>query len=314
MAHKQFCENFLNPLILKSIKNVDFNNWFRGNLEGISTKDLNSVLSFKDKLSLNMLTHVVLLNYFDQKVLSKKKIDLNKIRNKKLSKRAFLLILKNLKKFIKNLKQKKSKTVWDDYSKVNTYNKQEEDLKKKLVSEFASKYKFNSLLDLGCNNGTYSKICLDNGCKQVIGFDYDLNTINEGYLKAKKDNLDFLPLYFDASNPSSDLGWYQNERMGFLRRLNFSGMISLAFEHHIAIAKNVPLDQTIEWLTKTAPYGLIEFVPKEDETIKKMLFFKGDIFKDYNEENFVKILQKKAQITSTNVISKSGRKIFEYRK
>ena len=185
---------------------------------------------------------------------------------------------------------------------------------KKLVSEFASKYKFNSLLDLGCNNGTYSKICLDNGCKQVIGFDYDLNTINEGYLKAKKDNLDFLPLYFDASNPSSDLGWYQNERMGFLRRLNFSGMISLAFEHHIAIAKNVPLDQTIEWLTKTAPYGLIEFVPKEDETIKKMLFFKGDIFKDYNEENFVKILQKKAQITSTNVISKSGRKIFEYRK
>ena len=102
--------------------------------------------------------------------------------------------------------------------------------------------------------------------------------------------------------------------MGFLRRLNFSGMISLAFEHHIAIAKNVPLDQTIEWLTKTAPYGLIEFVPKEDETIKKMLFFKGDIFKDYNEENFVKILQKKAQITSTNVISKSGRKIFEYRK
>ncbi len=314
VAHKQFCENFLNPLILKSIKNVDFNNWFRGNLEGISTKDLNSVLSFKDKLSLNMLTHVVLLNYFDQKVLSKKKIDLNKIRNKKLSKRAFLLILKNLKKFIKNLKQKKSKTVWDDYSKVNTYNKQEEDLKKKLVSEFASKYKFNSLLDLGCNNGTYSKICLDNGCKQVIGFDYDLNTINEGYLKAKKDNLDFLPLYFDASNPSSDLGWYQNERMGFLRRLNFSGMISLAFEHHIAIAKNVPLDQTIEWLTKTAPYGLIEFVPKEDETIKKMLFFKGDIFKDYNEENFVKILQKKAQITSTNVISKSGRKIFEYRK
>ena len=88
-------------------------------------------------------------------------------------------------------------------------------------------------------------------------------------------------------------------------------MISLAFEHHIAIAKNVPLDQTIEWLTKTAPYGLIEFVPKEEKQL--MLFFKGDIFKDYNEENFVKILQKKAQII-TNVISKSGRKIFEYRK
>ena len=33
---------------------------------------------------------------------------------------------------------------------------------------------------------------------------------------------------------------------------------------------------------------LLQYLP--DETIKKMLFFKGDIFKDYNEENFVKIL------------------------
>ncbi len=314
VAHKQFCENFLNPLILKSKRNVDFNNWFRGNLEGIKTKDLSSVLSFKDKFSLNMLTHVVLLNYFDQRVLGKKKMDLNKIKNKRLSKKAFLLILRNLKKFIIKLKLKKSKTVWDDYSKVNTYDIKEEELKKKIVSDFAGKYKFNSLLDLGCNNGTYSKICLNSGCNQVIGFDYDLNTVNEGYLNAKKNNLNFLPLYFDASNPSSDLGWYQNERKGFLKRLNFSGMISLAFEHHIAIAKNVPLDQTIKWLTETAPQGLIEFVPKDDETIKKMLLFKGDIFKDYNEENFKKILEKNAKIISTNTISKSGRKIFEYKR
>ena len=77
---------FLNH-VLKSIKNVDFNNWFRGNL-GISTKDLNSVLSLKTNY-LNMLTHVVLLNYFDQKVLSKKKIDLNKIEIKNFQKSIF---------------------------------------------------------------------------------------------------------------------------------------------------------------------------------------------------------------------------------
>ena len=148
----------------------------------------------------------------------------------------------------------------------------------------------------------------------MIGFDYDLNTINEGYLNAKKENLNFLPLYFDATNPSSDLGWYQNERKGFMNRINFSGMISLAFEHHIAIAKNVPLEQTIKWLTETAPHGLIEFVPKEDETVKKMLFLKGDIFKDYNVENFEKILLKNAKIVSTKIISKSGRRIFEYKK
>ena len=66
-GHKQFCENFLNPLILKSIKQIDFNNWFKGNLEGITTKDLNSILSFKDKISFNILTQVVLLNFLKKK-------------------------------------------------------------------------------------------------------------------------------------------------------------------------------------------------------------------------------------------------------
>ena len=32
-------------------KNINFNNWFKGNLEGIFTSDLNSLLSFKDKFS-----------------------------------------------------------------------------------------------------------------------------------------------------------------------------------------------------------------------------------------------------------------------
>ena len=146
----------------------------------------------------------------------------------------------------------------------------------------------------------------------MVGFDYDLNAVNNAYKLAKEEKLNFLPLYFDASNPSSNIGWAQNERKGFLERVNFSGMLSLAFEHHLAIAKNIPLDQVVKWLIKTAPKGLIEFVPKNDETIKKMLSLKGDIFKDYNEENFKKFILKEAKIISETKISESGRKIFEY--
>ena len=51
VGHKQFCENYLNPLILSSKKDIDFNNWFRGNLEGIPTSDLNKILTLKDKFN-----------------------------------------------------------------------------------------------------------------------------------------------------------------------------------------------------------------------------------------------------------------------
>ena len=43
---------------------------------------------------------------------------------------------------------------------------------------------------------------------------------------------------------------------------------------------------------KYCSQGLIEFVPKSDQTIRKMLLLKGDIFRDYSEENFKNLILK----------------------
>jgi hypothetical protein len=60
--------------------------------------------------------------------------------------------------------------------------------------------------------------------------------------------------------------------------------------------------------------GIIEFVPKEDETVKYMLALREDIFFDYNIENFEKILATKAIIVSKHKLIDSNRVIFEYKK
>ena len=121
-----------------------------------------------------------------------------------------------------------------------------------------------------------------------------------------------LPLYLDATNPSTNMGWNESERKGLKLRLKFDALIALAIEHHLAVSKNIPLDQTIDWLVSFAPKGLIEFVPKQDETVQSMIILKGDIFPDYNEENFVNLLSRKTKIISSVKISASGRKLFEY--
>ena len=51
-------------------------------------------------------------------------------------------------------------------------------------------------------------------------------------------------------------------------------MLCLAFIHHLTIAKNIPLDEAIKWLMSIAPTGLIEFVPKDDPTVKQMIYLK----------------------------------------
>ena len=58
-------------------------------------------------------------------------------------------MLKQLKKFIINLKDKKSKTIWQDYSSNNTYRKDEEKEKQKIVKEFCKQNNFKILADIG---------------------------------------------------------------------------------------------------------------------------------------------------------------------
>ena len=311
-GHKQFCESFLNPLVLKSKLGIDYNNWFKGNLEGIHTNELCKVLKLKHLFSWNIFYNIFLLNYFEKKY--KKNEDLKFTKNKRLKKSYYLSILSNLKNFIESLKPLKEQSIWGDYSRNNTYDDEEKKNKYQFISDYLSKIKPNKTLDLGCNNGEYSKLALNSGCESVVGLDYDLNAIDEAYLIAKKERINFLPLYFDVSNPSSNLGWCQKERKGFLERLSFDCVIALAFEHHLAIAKNIPLNDVIQWITSLAPKGIIEFVPKNDPTIQSMIKLKGDIFPDYNYDNFEKILSNSSKIISKKKISKSGRILFSYEK
>ena len=60
IGHRQFCEQFLNPLLLQSKLGIAFNTWYRGNLEGIPTADLARALPLSSRFSWNMLSQVIL--------------------------------------------------------------------------------------------------------------------------------------------------------------------------------------------------------------------------------------------------------------
>ena len=312
-GHKQFCENFLNPLILSSKKNIDFNNWFKGNLEGITTSDLNNILSLKDKLNYSLFFHVFLMDRYEKKALLKPKEISQRINKKKaLSKKSYKGMLLQLKKFILGLSKDKTLSKWSNYSENNSYNPEEEEKKIRIIENFIKKNKFNYLADLGCNDGLYSFKSLKCGAKKVLGFDSDLNVLNKAYLSSKINNLNFHPVYMDFTNPSPSQGWNEKERKGFNQRMKFNGMIALALYHHITIGNNIPMKEAIDWLISFAPKGVIEFVPKKDDMIKEMTKLKGDIFENYNEERFKLYLEQKVKIININKVSSSGRTLYEY--
>jgi ribosomal protein L11 methylase PrmA len=200
-----------------------------------------------------------------------------------------------------------SPTTWANYATTTTYEDDEASQKKEFVASFIAETKPRLVIDLGCNTGDYSKISLDNGAERAIGFDFDQQSLDRAYHRAKKERLNFLPLYLDAMNPSPSQGWMQAERAGFAERFRADAVLALAFEHHLAIARNAPLEQVAHWLTSIAPNGVIEFVPKSDATVVKMLALREDIFREYSLETFLAHLAKVARIVKCQQVSQSGR-------
>ena len=314
LGHRQFCEQFLNPLLLRSLKGITHFSWFRGSLEGISTQDLSKIMSLKDKLSWKVFFHVSMQARLNSSAISNpdKAEAKTKVR-KPLPKSAYKGLITQLCSWIEKLEPKdKSKTVWGDYVKNNTYLDDETKEKHEVVFNFSNQHKPKKLIDLGCNSGDYSITSLQGGATSVIGYDFDPNAIDIAYKRSHAQQLPFLPLHLDVTNPSPNQGWMQMERQGFKERAKVDAVIALAFIHHLAIGKNIPLNQAIQWITDIAPTGLIEFVPKNDETVCHMLSLREDIFTNYTEENFIRILSQKNKILSNTQVSSSGRKIFEF--
>ncbi|MES2907614.1 MAG: class I SAM-dependent methyltransferase [Pseudomonadota bacterium] len=317
LGHRQFCEQFLNPLLLRSELGIAHNAWYRGALEGIPSASLCNLLPIQKKLSWKIFSHIVLPTRLERQASSSPEQAIAQVKsNGKFSRLAYSGFLTQLKNWISGLHPLDTgKTTWADYARVNTYSDHEKNLKKKFVADFIARALPNSVIDLGCNTGDYSMIALEAGAGRVTGFDFDQHALDYAYSRCHAgaaDKTRFLPLWLDASNPSPDQGWQQRERGGFQSRSRADALLALAFEHHLAIARNIPLVQVIEWLLSLAPQGVIEFVPKADSTVQRMLALREDIFDTYTLENFESILAARADITAKQEISTHGRVLFCY--
>jgi len=311
MGHRQFCEQFLNPLLLRALFGIPHNAWYRGSPEGIGAAELSALLPLRKKFSWRVLTNVVMQGSL-QKTRSS---DAHQAVAGKLKfpKTAFERLLHGLRTWIASLQPAdRQPTTWQEDARHNSYRDTEAEAKRKFITRFVSESKPRTVWDIGCNTGDYSVAALQGGARSVIGFDFDHGALDLAFDRAKSENLAFTPLFLDVTNPAPDQGWGQAERRGLRARAKADAVLALALIHHVAISKNVPLGEVVSWLTDMAPRGVIEFVPKTDPMVVELLRLREDIFPNYNEEHFVKCLEKRARIVTSETVSASGRKLFAF--
>lgn len=316
-GHNQFCEQFLNPLLLHAKEGIDFQPWYRGTLNGISTLDTFRTLSFNKYLTIQTLIHVCAKEHFDRKM--RENIVINESSNKKtkqqnMPKETFIRMLIKLRNFINDLSIGNKKTLWEGYKNDNTYSDDDVIAKHRFVGKYCSLWKISKLIDFGGNSGTFSATAIAEGVHHVVLVDSDQGALTIAYKQAVNNSINILPILSDISNLSPSQGWRGVERQSLEDRLKEwrpDAILALALIHHLTISKNIPIEQALNWLMSFASKAIIEFVPKTDQTVKLMLKYRADIFDDYTLDNFIEIISAKKNIIGREQLA-CGRTLIAY--
>lgn len=68
----------------------------------------------------------------------------------------------------------------------------------------------------------------------------------------------------------------------------------------------------LDLLTGLAPVGILEFPPKSDPMVRRLLALRDDIFPDYTEAAFIEALGARARIVRSRHLSENGRLLVWY--
>ena len=308
VAYQQFCKHFLAPLVLMSTKDIRLGQLLRVYIDGIPLDMATKLLPLKSYLSFGMLSHLHL-----QAAAQTRYADSGKVSHKarKLTKTGLVNICESLRRTVSKLSWSPENTEWSNYyEKKNNYSSETMLHKEKFVSDSLVKISPKLVWDLGSNTGHFSRLSSSLGLP-TISFDIDPACIEINYLESREKNeSELLPLLLDLTNPSPGIGWENIERSALLERKPPQLILALALIHHLAISNNLPLTKIATLFSKIAPYLVIEFVPKSDSMVQRLLATRKDIFPDYDKDNFEKIFGGYYTILSKENITNSERSIY----
>jgi hypothetical protein len=164
--------------------------------------------------------------------------------------------------------------------------------------------------DLGANIGLFSRRASQRGIP-TLAFDIDPAAVEQGYLRCKSEGDKFLyPAVIDLTNPSPGIGWMHQERLAWLQRAPAGAVLALALIHHLAIGNNLPFERLVPFFQKLGNWLIIEFIPKEDSQVGRLLANRLDIFEGYHQAAFEECFATAFEIQAAETIQDSLRRLY----
>jgi ribosomal protein L11 methylase PrmA len=308
VPYRQFCQHFLAPLALISYTDVRLSQLLRVYIDGIPLDLASNLLPSKTKVNLSLLSHIF-LHAKSQKEFTRRE---RKIQKPKLSRVGLDGLTANIENTVKKIKYTPKGTTWVDYYQNNNYPDQALDNKKHIITDFIEMIKPESCWDLGGNTGLFSRLVSERGIP-TVSFDIDPGAVEINYLTCNKEmSKNLLPLILDITNPSSGIGWENKERESLKDRGPVDLFLVLALVHHLVIGSNIPMIYLVDFFSNHCKWLIVEYVPKNDSQVQKMLSNREDVFSNFSKEYFENAFRQKFNLIDCRNIYASGRILYLY--
>ncbi len=310
-GYRQFCQHFLAPLVLMSKQDIRLSQLSKVYIDGVPLDLASALLPAKTWLMPSLLMHIH-LHAKAQRAYSGSENPDNSQKKKlqSLSRNGLMGIVLGLRRLIKKLDWKPAGTEWADYYQKANYSDNALLSKTKNIDLFLDEMRPKSVWDIGANAGLFSRLASKRGI-QTIAFDIDPSAVEVNYRSLKETaESSLLPLVMDITNPSASIGWGNAERSSFMSRGSVDCVFALALIHHLAISNNVPLAKLADFFALICTHLIIEFVPKSDSQVRRLLSSRKDIFYSYTEQGFEDAFSQQFEVRQKLPVMGSDRMLY----
>lgn len=307
-AYRQFCQHFLAPLALACYSDIRLSQLLRIHLDGIPLDLASRLLPLHTRFRFSLLTHLHLHAKAQTHFADK---PARQVR-RSVSRRALQGLIENLESCVGALSWAPPQKEWASYYEDTNYTSEAFRHKEQLVGEYLDRInpQPDMVWDLGANTGLFSRLAANRGLT-TIAFDQDPACVERNYRVCRQEGgTNILPLWVDLTNPSPNLGWHGRERMSLLERGSPDAVLALALIHHLAIANNLPLSRLAGFFGELCRSLIIEFVPKTDSQVQRLLASREDIFPNYTQEAFEQAFRRYFEIGEVSKIRQTERTLY----
>ncbi len=314
VAYRQFCQHFFAPLVLQARLDARLGGLLRQYLDGIPLDLASALLPRSSWLRPALAMHIHL---HAQSIARHAPTDGAKpaanARGASVSLRGLEGLLASLRGAIEGLHWQAG-TEWGSYEETHNYDAAGRASKQGLVAEFVRAAAATRVIDLGANAGEYSRVARDAGATLVIAADGDAMAVERGFRRLREGGeVGIHPLLVDLTNPAPAQGWAHREWPSLAQRGPFDAVLCLALVHHLAIGNNVPLRGVAQMLAELGQQVIIEWVPKPDPQVQRLLSAREDIFDGYTEQGLLEAFAAEGlRAVQRAAVGDSGRTLFRF--